>query len=168
MANKKFTHCSDRSKSKFYSSFNAIYGKLGKIGDPMVTLNLISSVALPCLLYAQEALHPLTKTSAKSIEHPWSRVFMKVFNTFNNKIVTQCQFYTGYLPVEHIIAIRKLKFVQSLKFSPCFLLRALHDLSGQEELSRLSCTYGASVETLLLNPNDIISDHFVTYANTLS
>ena len=31
MANKKFTHCSDRSKSKFNSSFNAVYGKLGKL-----------------------------------------------------------------------------------------------------------------------------------------
>ena len=93
---------------------------------------------------------------------------MKLFNTFNSKTVTQCQFYTGYLPVEHIIAIRKLKFVESLKFSPCSILRTLHDLSGREELSRIASTYGASVESMLLNPNDIISEHFVTYVNALS
>ena len=90
---------------------------------------------------------------------------MKLFNTFDNKIVVQCQFYTGYLPVEHIIAIRKLNFVETLKFSPCSLLRALHDLSDQDELSRLAATYGVPLQSPLLKPNDIISDYFARCAN---
>jgi len=66
-----------------------------------VTLNLISSVALPCLLFAVEA-QPLTKAVIKVLEHPWSRVFMKLFWTFNNEIIAQCQFYTGFTTVEHL------------------------------------------------------------------
>ena len=129
LAAKKFSCCHDILKSKFYSSFNAIYGKLGKIGDPFVTLNLISIIALPCLLYAQEALPFITKSVAKIIEHPWSRVIMSLFGSFDNKIVTQCQFYSQYLQAEHLINLRKSKFLQSLKTSPCSMLRALYDRS---------------------------------------
>jgi len=52
LAAAKFSCCFDKPKSNFYSSFNAIYSKLGKINNAIVTLNLISSIALPCLLFA--------------------------------------------------------------------------------------------------------------------
>ncbi len=85
----------------FYSSFNAIYSKLGKINNPIVTLNLVSSIALSCLLFAVEAL-PLTKAVIRVLEHPWSRVFMKLFWTFDNEVVKLCQFYTGFTTVDHL------------------------------------------------------------------
>jgi len=71
VAAQKISVCYDKPKSNFYSSVNAIYGKLGLINDTSVSLNLISLVALPCLLYAQEAL-PLTNAICRSIELPWS------------------------------------------------------------------------------------------------
>ena len=70
LAASKFSCCFDKPKSSFYSSFNAIYSKLGKINNAIVTLHLISSIALPCLLFAVEAL-PLTKAVVKVMEHPW-------------------------------------------------------------------------------------------------
>ena len=73
-----------------------------------MTLNLISTIALPCLLNAVEAL-PLTKTVLRSIEHPWSRVFMKIFQTFDAAIITDCQLYTGYTTVENLALGRKKK-----------------------------------------------------------
>ena len=33
----KFACCNDRAKSNFYASFNSIYGKLGRINNPIVT-----------------------------------------------------------------------------------------------------------------------------------
>ena len=46
--------------SSFYASFYWLYAlesiRLGKINNPIVTLKLIFIIALPCLLYAQEAL----------------------------------------------------------------------------------------------------------------
>jgi hypothetical protein len=164
----KFTCSLDRSKSKFYSSFNAIYGKLGKIGDPIVTLNLISNIALPCLLYAQEALPLLTKSGARIIEHPWSRVFMRLFGSFDSKIVTQCQFYTGYLPVEHLINLRRATFLISLKLSPCSLLRALYELSAQHELLGLANLYKVSANDFVFNSHDVIKDHFKNYVNSIT
>jgi len=123
----KFSCNFDKPKSKFYSGFNGIYSKLGKINNEIVTLNLVSSVALPCLLYAVEAL-PLTKAFLKVIEHPWSRVFMKLFSTFDAEIVSQCQYFTGFTSVEHLAWCRKSKFVNSLPFSPCMLIRTLHEI----------------------------------------
>ena len=85
----KFRISLDRCKTKFYSSFNAIYSKLGKINNAVVTLNLVSSIALPCLLYATEAV-PYNNTMFKALEHPWSRIFMKIFSTFDAAVVLQC------------------------------------------------------------------------------
>ena len=127
LAAAKFTCCFDKPKSSFYASFNAIYSKLGKINNAIVTLNLVSSIALPCLLFAVEAL-PLTKSIIRIIEHPWSRVFMKLFWTFNNEIVSQCQYYTGFTTVEIMARERKSKFMNLLQFSPCSLVRTLYEI----------------------------------------
>ena len=56
---------------------------LEKVNNPIVTLKLVFTIALPCLLYAQEAM-PMSKSYIKSLEYPWTRVFMKVFWTFSN------------------------------------------------------------------------------------
>ena len=127
MAAAKFNCCFDKPKSSFYSSFNAIYSKLGKINNAIVTLNLISSIALPCLLFAVEAL-PLTKAIVRVLEHPWSRVFMKLFWTFDNEVIRQCQFYTGFSTVEHLARERKVKFGILLQNCPCLLIRTLNEI----------------------------------------
>ena len=56
-----------------------------------MTLNLIAAMALPVILYASEAL-PLTKAIVKTREHPWSRVFMKIFGTFSEHIVANVNY----------------------------------------------------------------------------
>ena len=116
LAGKCFKVSFEKSKSTFYRSFNAIYSQLGKINSPMVTLNLISTIALPCLLYATEAL-PFNVTLFKELEHPWSRVFMRVFGTFSNETVFNCKYFSGHLPVEHMIRLRKINFIRSLAVS---------------------------------------------------
>jgi hypothetical protein len=159
-----FSCCFDKAKAKFYASFNSIYGKLGKINDPMVTLKLVSSMALPCLLYATEAL-PLSKTIFRSLEHPWSRVFMKMFTTFDAKTVLACQFYTGFMPVQHLASVRKIKFINSLAHSSHWLMRALHDLVGNDELRPLASLYGVSVTNISINSRDIIRLSFENCIN---
>ena len=56
VAGSKYRCSLERMKSKFYGSFNAIYSQLGKLNSPIVTLNLVSSIALPCLLYTSESM----------------------------------------------------------------------------------------------------------------
>jgi len=42
----------DVAKRKFYSAFNAIYGRIGRFASEEVTLNLFSAKCIPCFLYA--------------------------------------------------------------------------------------------------------------------
>jgi hypothetical protein len=88
-------------------------------------------MALPCLLYAIEAL-PLTKTNLRNIEHPWSRVFMKIFSTFDVKIVADCQSYIGYTTVEQLACFRKNKFVNLLPDSPNSIIRTLYKVLSEQ------------------------------------
>ena len=76
----KFTTSFENIKSKFYRSTNAILGKLGSKQNPFLKLKLISTIALPSLMYALDALR-FNTSQLSSLELPWSRVFMKFFAT---------------------------------------------------------------------------------------
>ena len=124
----------DKHKSRFYTSFNAIYSKLGRLNNEMVTMHLVSSIALPSLLFATEAV-PQNKSFIKCIEHPWSRAFMKVFNTYDHNIVNECQYNLGLPSVEQLVRRRKIKFINSMAASQHWFLRLLHALYATKELN---------------------------------
>ncbi len=93
---------------------------------------------------------------------------MKIFNTFETEFITQCKFYTVYLPVEHVVALHKINFLDSLKLSPCYILRALFDLSGSGELSQLVASYNVSTQSLVLDSSGIINDYFANCVNAIT
>src|ERR1051325_5801521 len=93
-SSRKFDVNFDNAKAKYYRSSNAILGKLGQQRNTAVALQLISSVAVPVLTYGVEALS-LNKSKRLSLDHPWNRTFMKIYSTFDNRIVQQCQYYGG-------------------------------------------------------------------------
>ena len=99
MAATRFRCNFDKAKAKFYRTSNAILRKLCSQRYPYVALHLIATTAVPILTYGLEALK-LNKTEMASIEHPWSRTYMKIFWTFDIKIVKQCQMYV-FLPIEY-------------------------------------------------------------------
>src|SRR5580698_6754128 len=99
-----------------------------------VTMHLVSSIALPSLLFATKAV-PHNKSFIKCIEHPWSRAFMKVFNTFDNNIVNECQYNLGLPSVEQLVRRRKIKFINSMAASQHWFLRLLHALYAIKELN---------------------------------
>jgi len=144
----KFRISLDRCKTKFYSSFNAIYSKLGKINNAIVTLNLVSSIALPCLLYAIEAFN-YNSTMFKALEHPWSRIFMKIFSTFDVTVVLQCQYFTGFLPVEHVARIRKIKLLRNMSISNNSVLRAIFLKTFDHELTPIANFYNIDHKCLI-------------------
>ena len=141
IAGKILRPCFDACKSKFYASFNSIYGKLGKLNSEIVTLNLIKSIALPCLLYGTEALS-LNSSVIKTLDNPWSRVFMKIFSTFDNKTVKLCQLNTGFLSIDHLLRLRKLKFLNSLCNHNNVWLKCFYTCIGSNELSFINNFYG--------------------------
>ena len=68
------------SKRSFYRSFNAIFGKVGRLAAELVTVELLKSKCLPSLYYSLEAC-PLSSADFKSLEYVVVGAFMKIFNT---------------------------------------------------------------------------------------
>jgi len=63
------THVScpfDNAKKFFYRSFNAIFGKIGRIAPKNVVMQLIKSKCVPVLLYAVDAC-PTNRTLERSL-----------------------------------------------------------------------------------------------------
>ena len=106
MAATRFRCNVDKAKVKFYRKSNAILSKLGSQRNPFVALNLIATTAVPILTYGLEALH-LNKTEMASIEHPWSGTFMKMFWTFDIKIVKQYQMYGVFYQLNIVMTCSK-------------------------------------------------------------
>ena len=74
----KFKCSFDKSKVKFYRAVNSILAKLGSNNNKSVTLQLISSIALPVLTYSLEAL-ALKMSELITLDYPWVRSFEKPF-----------------------------------------------------------------------------------------
>jgi len=93
---------------KFYSSFNIIFGKIGRVASEEVTLTLISAKCITCLLYAFEAL-PFNSSQLKSLGFPLHILF-KMHNTGSSDIVSQCQQFFNFADVSELICRCNRKF----------------------------------------------------------
>ena len=147
------------TKSKFYRSANAILSQLGKNNNSAVSVQLAGAIALPILTYCIEAL-ALNKSELALLNHPWIRIFQKCFGTFDTKVVEQCQWYTGYLPINHYHAIRSVNFISKLENSKNILLHAIYCGSGKEDIRTFSRLYGCKDKTLIKNSFQIVSHYF--------
>jgi len=65
------------ARSKFYRSFNAIFGKVGRVASESVIMQLISSKCLPVLIYATEAC-PFLARDQSSVSFAVTREFFAV------------------------------------------------------------------------------------------
>ena len=52
------------------------------------------------------------------LNYPFRSIFVKLFSTFDNGIIEQCQYYTGCLPLKHTMDLKCLRFLKSLSRSP--------------------------------------------------
>ena len=84
----------DHAKRRFYRSTNAIFGKVGRVANEGVVLQLLSSKCLPSLMYGVEACL-LVKSDLLSLNCVVYRYFMKLFKTNNIDLVKTCQQYTS-------------------------------------------------------------------------
>jgi hypothetical protein len=106
----------DNNKKKFYQSFNAIYGKVGRLASEEVILNLLSVKCLPVLIYGLEAC-PVTVNDRRSLDFVISRTFMKIFRTSSIDIVKECQLMFNFRNASDLVLDRKRNFL--LKYNTC-------------------------------------------------
>jgi hypothetical protein len=134
-------HC---AKTKFFRSLNGILGKVGTTAPVGLTLSLISSNCNPILLYGLESIR-LTKSQTQSLNYPFNSAFVKLFSTFDAKVILQCQYYSCWLPFEYVLDTRCLKFysrLSRLDYSPASIMYAWFGASEQKVISD---KYGISV-----------------------
>ena len=97
------------NKVKFFTSFNAIYAKLGSSSNAETLVHLLKTNCLSALLYNLEAVH-LTKTNINQLTYSLDRSCIKNFHLKNTDSIRLCQYYMYQLPVEMLIHLRKLLF----------------------------------------------------------
>jgi hypothetical protein len=128
------------AKRKFFISSNTIFSKVQRDRADVV-LSLVGSNCLPVLMYGLEAVE-LTRTDLTRLEHPYTMVFHKIFGTYNNSIIAQCQFYMNCLPLSYLYITRQLSFLKRISMSNANLVCSyLFKHFGKNRFDKLSLNY---------------------------
>jgi hypothetical protein len=122
---------------------------------------LVHSIALPILTYGLEALS-LTKTQLLSVEHPWSRMFMKLFKTFNLAIIQQWQYLCDLLPIKHLYTMHGICFLDKLDNSSNSVVYHIHELRSAEHdsVSNLAEKYNCNKVVFAKFYNRVVRSQF--------
>jgi len=128
----------DYCKKKFYRCLNCILSKTGN--KPDIVLSLCQSYCTPVLLYCVETMN-LTDTEKKRLSSPFTKLFNKLFWTFDKSVIAACHYYTSYLPLSYIIDLKILNFLVKCRRSDNSILRCLHGLSGDSKIDSLLLHY---------------------------
>ena len=143
--------CWDSVKAKFYRSSNAIIGKLGTSAPANVILKLVNAQGVQILLYGISAT-TLNESELKSFSHAYNSIFAKIFNSYDNTVLSHCQFYSGYLSFNVLYDLQRYTFLTKLikghylheksvldrsDFSDYLLLQNKYNLCGSDSHSKI-------------------------------
>lgn len=103
--------CSFReARVKFYRSFNAVFGRIGRSASLETILELVKTKCIPILIYNAEVCG-LNHSEKHALDFAVTRILMKLFKTSNPTVVRDCQFYFKFLSPSVCIDIRRAKFL---------------------------------------------------------
>ena len=98
----KSFRCFENAKKSFYRAFNTLFGKIGRAASEEVTISLIKSKCVPCLLFCL-VVCPLNKTDLRSLNFSVTRVLMNIFRTFHVLIINECQIYFSFPSIDILV-----------------------------------------------------------------
>ena len=114
LASRSFKINLQPAKQKFFRATNGVLGKIISTKNPAVTLSLLHSFCVPILFYGLEAIH-LRKAERDSIDFAYNSLFVKIFNIKDKVLISNCQYYTGYLPASYVLDLKIIKFQNSIQ-----------------------------------------------------
>ena len=85
---------------------------------------------------------------------------MKLFSTFDNKVIKQCQFYSNVLSMYQYYAIRKISFLSNLPMTRNQVLQTLRDSFPKIELLKYASMFQCEVNIVTKTFRPIIRDLF--------
>jgi exonuclease III len=133
LSGKSFRCCFDNAKKSFYRAFNAVFGKIGRIASEEVILSLIKTKCLPCLLFCVEVC-PLNKSELRSLNFTVTRVLMKLFRTFSNSVIQDCQHFFNFSSVDTLVRQRTIVFLRKY----CAVTNSLTNVFGCDAQRQLA------------------------------
>ena len=101
------------AKKKFYCNTNVILGRMGTSAPINVLLKLIDSQRVPNLLYGISAT-TLSAKDVKSFSFAYNSVFAKIFHSYDNTVILNCQYFTGSLPFNYLYDYHRYNFLNKL------------------------------------------------------
>ena len=113
---KAFSCSIENAKKSFYSAFNNIFGKVGRVATENVVVELLKKKCLPALLYGLEVC-PLSSSQLKSLNYVVVSGFKKIFNVTSTEIAKERMVMFGCQDISVMIEKRKRKFLQKLSLS---------------------------------------------------
>ena len=78
-----------------------------------------------------------------------------------------CQLFSGYLPLEHVARMRKVKFLQAMSLSDNCIIRTISSLAANEELSIIADFYNVDIVCLKNDYTAVITNYFESKVNSL-
>ena len=109
------------AKGKFYSSFNALYSKLGCVLDVNVVVHLMEYIAVPVLCYALEGLD-LTKSELSSLDYTLKRALFKIFKVSNAENLTMCMNIFNVTSIRDRYIMKKYSVINKMSLSTNIML----------------------------------------------
>ena len=100
-------------QKKFYCNVNVILGRIGTTAPINVLLRLIDSQSVPHLLYGISAC-TLSLKDIKSFNYAYNSVFTKIFHSYDNTVILNCQYFTGSLPFNYLYDYHRYNFLNKL------------------------------------------------------
>ena len=100
--------------------------------SPDVLCPLLNSFSVPILMYAAESLN-LTENYMRNLENAYLQAFYEMFNTFDNPVVEQWQYYMGCLPMRLLIDTRNLTEHHKIIMNVNHPKHNIHTLSANNE-----------------------------------
>ena len=124
-------------RHKFYRALNGLFGKIGLNSPTSVTLSLVNTFCLPILMYGLEALS-LTKAMTLQMEKAYLSIFHKIFGSYDQKVINECLYFSGFLPFAKLAHLRRMKFLNKMKNNDNSALRLLYWTTGFKEVNMLA------------------------------
>ena len=109
----KFSLNFKSNRSKFYRSFNALYGRIAKANEYLI-VSLVRSFCIPVVMHSLDSVN-LNATSLNILDRLIVNVFSEIFKTFDKNILYNCMLYMDCWPLTYEYYNRRAKFLNELK-----------------------------------------------------
>jgi hypothetical protein len=89
----------------------------------------------------------LTKTEKRQLSLPYTRLFIKLFKTYDPVIIQQCQYYMYCMPLDYIIDLRTINFLAKLATVNNFYLNVFYRQFGVDKVLHLLQSYNLGLNS---------------------